>query len=192
MYKPNSGTILVNQLPLRQYDLAVLRNNISYVPQEVFLFSDTIKNNINFGLNETEENKPENVAKTAMIYDEIMQFSDGFETIVGERGVTLSGGQKQRISIARALIKNAELYIFDDCLSAVDIKTESGILNNLNQALNDKTSIFVTHRLFGLMEFDKIIVMDNGAIAETGTHEILLNKKGLYYELYIEQQKQNI
>jgi len=167
-----------------------LRSQISYVPQDVFLFSETVSNNIKFGNASATNEDVIRAAKNASIYSEIERFSDGFETMVGERGVTLSGGQKQRISIARALIKDPGIVIFDDCLSAVDGKTEKEIIANLYSYLQDKTAIIITHRIFALFQFDQIIVMDDGRIAEQGTHGELLEKKGLYAEMYTRHQAQ--
>ncbi len=189
LYEPTTGNINIKNRDYCQYALPYLRQQIAYVPQEVFLFSDTIYNNIKFGIENATNEMAENAAKNAQIFNEIMQFNDGFETMVGERGVTLSGGQKQRISIARALLKNSNLYFFDDCLSAVDVNTEIAILNQLDIFLKNKAAIFVTHRIFNLMNFDKIIVLENGEIMETGTHQELLNNKKHYYDLYMEQQQ---
>jgi ATP-binding cassette subfamily B protein len=147
-----------------------------------------IKNRI--GVSSPEE--IEMAARNANIYDEIMEFPEGFNTIIGERGVTLSGGQKQRISIARAMLKNPEILIFDDCLSAVDAKTEQLILNNLAEVLKDKTAIIITHRIFSLLAFDLVIVIDDGNIIEQGTHDDLVKKNGYYAELYRKQQASSI
>jgi ATP-binding cassette, subfamily B, multidrug efflux pump len=189
MYNISQGSIKISNQSIENYILNCLRQQISYVPQEVFLFSETIYNNIKFGVENATKEEVQMAAKNAQIYDEIMRFENGFETMVGERGVTLSGGQKQRISIARALLKKSTIYIFDDCLSAVDIKTEVAILNKIQDFLKDKTAIFVTHRIFNLMNFDKIIVLDHGAIVEIGTAEILLQKNGAYAKMYAEQNK---
>ena len=190
MYDPEKGMILYDGVPLTKIDLEHLRSGISYVPQDVFLFSDTVNNNICFGLEHAETNEIINAAKQAYVHNEIISFSHGYETMIGERGVTLSGGQKQRISIARGMIKDPRIVIFDDCLSAVDAKTEKEILHNLNLYLQDKTAIIITHRIFSLFNFDKILVLDEGSIVEEGTHEQLLNANGIYKEMYIRQQKQ--
>ena len=190
MYDPQQGMILYDGIPLKKIDTSYLRQHISYVPQDVFLFSETVNNNIAFGLEKAGATAVINAAKQAGVHREIEHFSDGYQTMIGERGVTLSGGQKQRISIARALIKNPSIVIFDDCLSAVDAKTEKEILSNLNAYLQDKTSIIITHRVFSLLEFDKIIVMDEGEIAEQGTHASLLRQNGYYAEMYARQQAQ--
>ena len=190
MYDVQKGMITYDGIPVNKISLDSLRSQISYVPQDVFLFSETVMNNIKFGNASATTEDVIKAAKNASIYNEIERFSDGFETMVGERGVTLSGGQKQRISIARALIKDPGIVIFDDCLSAVDGKTEKEIITNLYLYLEDKTAIIITHRIFSLFRFDKIIVLDEGRIAEQGTHEELLAKKGLYTEMYARQQAQ--
>jgi ATP-binding cassette, subfamily B, multidrug efflux pump len=185
-----SGTILLNQLDIKQYKLLELRNKIAYVPQEVFLFSDSIKNNIKFGNDSATDDEVIQAAKNAKIYDEIMSFENNFETIVGERGVTLSGGQKQRISIARALLKNAEVYIFDDCLSAVDVNTEYELMQRWQNVLQNKISIFVTHRVTYLQNFTNIIVMEEGQIIEQGNHTQLSIANGTYSKM-LQQQSTN-
>jgi ATP-binding cassette subfamily B protein len=188
LYDVDNGTIFYDENPIKKIALNDIRTAISYVPQDVFLFSDSISNNIRFGKEEATPDEIYEAAKKACIYDEIINFQLGFETMVGERGITLSGGQKQRISIARALIKNPEIVIFDDCLSAVDGKTEQQIISNLQQYLQHKTAIIITHRIFSLFQFDKIIVLDEGTIAEIGTHDQLMNQKGIYFEMYNRQQ----
>lgn len=190
MYDPVNGMILYDNVPLTKINLEYLRSSISYVPQDVFLFSDTVNNNIRFGLDEATETTIISAAGQAYVHNEIMSFAKGYETMIGERGVTLSGGQKQRISIARALIKDPQIVIFDDCLSAVDAKTEKEIIQNLDLYIRDKTAIIITHRIFSLFDFDKILVLDNGRIVEDGTHEELLLAGGLYKEMYSRQQKQ--
>ena len=166
-----------------------LRTNIGYVPQEVFLFSDTIASNIAFGNKSGQSNNEEvqAAAKKASVYDNIIQFENGFDTVIGERGITLSGGQKQRISIARAIINNPEILIFDDCLSAVDTNTEEAILSNLKEIMNEKTSIIISHRISSIKNADYIIVLDEGLISEKGTHSELINNKG-YYSTTFEKQ----
>ncbi len=188
MYDPQQGAITIDNAPLNKVSLHELRSSISYVPQDVFLFSDTIANNIAFGSEGATQASIEASAHKARIHDEIMGFETGYETLVGERGVTLSGGQKQRISIARALIQEKPIVIFDDCLSAVDARTEKEILNNFKEYLSNKTAIIITHRIFTLFEFDQIIVLDDGQIAEKGTHPQLLALNGIYTELYQKQQ----
>jgi ATP-binding cassette subfamily B protein len=188
LFDPVNGKISINGIELNQMDLENLRSQISYVPQDVFLFSDTIKNNINFGSADQSMDNAVGAAEKAAIRTEIESLPNGFETWVGERGVTLSGGQKQRISIARALSKQNELLIFDDCLSAVDAKTEHRIAENLNQYLSNKTAIIITHRIFPSFKFNQIIVMDDGKIIEKGTHDSLLAQNGAYAELLRTQQ----
>ena len=189
MYDPQQGEIFYDNISVKHIDLATLRSQVSYVPQDVFLFSDTVTNNIGFGVKGATLEMTKEAAKQAVIAGEIEQFSEGYETTIGERGVTLSGGQKQRISIARALIKNHEIVVFDDCLSAVDARTEREIIQNLYGFLEGKTAIIITHRIFSLFEFDKIILLEDGAIAEEGTHSSLLQQNGLYAEMYRNQQK---
>lgn len=187
-FDPSSGEILLDDQPLQTLDLEKVREQIGYVPQDVFLFSDTIKNNIDFGLHQpASDNTIRTAARYASVEKEIDKLDQGFDTKIGERGVTLSGGQKQRVSIARALIKDPKILLLDDCLSAVDNKTEHEILNNLNQYLHGRTSILITHRIFTLLHFNKIIVLDNGHISEMGTHEELLALKGYYTKLYNKQ-----
>ena len=166
MYDVAEGKIELDNINIQQIDLKMLREQISYVPQDVFLFSETVENNIGFGLGGASRAAVERAAKQASVEKEIAAFSHQYETMIGERGVTLSGGQKQRISIARALIKNPDLVIFDDCLSAVDARTENEIIGNLNEYLQDKTAIIITHRIFSLFSFDKIVVLEEGTIVE--------------------------
>ncbi|MCE3283140.1 MAG: transporter, transrane protein [Chitinophagaceae bacterium] len=184
-YDTTSGEIAINGQPINTVSLKQLRERISYVPQDVFLFSDTISDNIAFGITaSTRVVSPETAATYAVIDREIRTFHNGYDTMIGERGVTLSGGQKQRISIARALMKDSDIIILDDCLSAVDAKTEHEITKNLNQYLGDKTAIIITHRIISSIEFDQVIVMSHGKILEQGKHESLLEKRGYYAELY--------
>ena len=188
MFDPTDGTVSINEINLRDMELESLRSQISYVPQDVFLFSDTIQHNINFGSADNSLEKARIAAEKAVILSEIESLPQAFETWIGERGVTLSGGQKQRISIARALSKENELLIFDDCLSAVDAKTEHKIADNLNAYLQNKTAIVITHRVFPSFIFDQILIMEDGRIIEKGTHESLLKKNGAYAELLRNQQ----
>ena len=180
------------QLPLmekkiNEVNLYDLRNSIGIVPQDAFLFSDTIKNNIKFGKENATDEEVINAAKKAVVHDNIVNFNKQYETILGERGITLSGGQKQRVSIARAIIKNPEILLFDDCLSAVDTETEELILNNLLEISKDKTTIIVSHRVSSAKNADKIIIIDEGQIIQEGTHNQLVNQDGYYAELYAKQ-----
>jgi len=188
LFDPQNGDITIDGTNIKQIKRSILREQIGYVPQDVFLFSDTISNNIGFGLNTFNEELVESAATRAHIKTEIMQFPEQFQTLVGERGVMLSGGQKQRVSIARALIKNSEILIFDDCLSAVDAKTEQLILQQLAEVMKDKTALIITHRIFSLLAFDQVIVLDDGRIIEQGTHVELLEKNGYYADLFRKQQ----
>ena len=191
MYDLTDGEILIDGKGIREHDLSSLRRRIGYVPQDVFLFSDSIHNNISFGATgEVDRETVEKFARYAAIYEDIKALPEGFDTIIGERGVTLSGGQKQRVSIARALIKEPDILIFDDCLSAVDTQTEKQILSYFNEYLQDKTAIIITHRIYAYLQFDQIIVLDNGRITEMGTHEQLLQNKGYYYELFENQSRE--
>jgi ATP-binding cassette subfamily B protein len=185
MYDVTAGEILIDGKDVRQLNLSSLRKQIGYVPQDVFLFSDSIEKNI--GFSDAANILPQTAAKNASVHNDIVEFKEQYDTVVGERGITLSGGQKQRISIARAIIKNPSVIILDDCLSAVDTKTEKTILTNLKDVLIGKTSIIITHRITSMIDFDKILVLDNGTIAEQGTHEELINNKGLYTEMYEKQ-----
>ncbi len=188
-YDTNQGTILIDNNDIKLINLNELRESVGYVPQEVFLFSDTIENNIAFG---SKNGLPElsviiEAAKNAAIYNSIIEFPDAFKTKIGERGVTLSGGQKQRISIARAIIKDPKILIFDDCLSAVDTETEDIILGNLEQIMKNKTSLIVSHRVSSVKNADKILVIENGAIIETGTHQSLMKLGKNYFTMYQNQ-----
>ena len=189
MYETSTGQILIDGVDINNFQVQNLRNDIGYVQQDVFLFSDTIQNNIQFGLKEkVSYDDLTHAAKTAHVLKEINNLPKQFDTLVGERGTTLSGGQKQRVAIARALIKNPSILILDDCLSAVDANTERTILGNLDYYIKDKTTLFITHRIFYNFNFDLIIYLQEGKIAEQGTHDSLLAKNGLYAELYRAQQ----
>ncbi len=187
-YDVTEGEISMDEANVRELNLSRLRAQIGYVPQDVFLFSDTIRDNIAFGKEDATTEEIKQAVHQAVILKEIEALPEKFSTLVGERGVTLSGGQKQRISLARALIKNPQLLIFDDCLSAVDANTEHIIINNLNKYLADKTAIIITHRIFSLMDFDKIVVLEDGRIVEEGTHNSLMSAKGYYFDLYEKQR----
>ena len=187
LFDVGNGMIQIDGHDIKEYPLEVLRQNIGYVPQENFLFSTTIKENIGFGIDEFSDIEVEEAADNAQILDNIKDFPEQFETMVGERGVSLSGGQKQRVSIARALVKNPSILILDDSLSAVDTKTEEAILQKLKRIMRNRTSIIIAHRISTIKEADEIIVLDEGEIIEKGTHEQLLNLKGTYYELHQKQ-----
>ena len=188
LYNVEDNMISIGDRDINRISLNSLRSNIGFVSQDPFLFSATISENIALALDEVDIPMVETAAKQADIYDNIKDFPKGFDTVVGERGATLSGGQKQRSSIARALIKNPDILILDDCLSAVDAKTEVKILDNLKEVLKDRTSIIVSHRISAIKNADKIIVMDNGKIVEEGTHEELKVKEGIYKDIFEKQQ----
>ena len=192
MYDPTSGTVKIDGIKVQDRDLNQVRKRIGYVPQDVFLYSDTISKNVAFGQPNATQEQIEQFTKYASVYEDIKGLSEGFDTLVGERGVTLSGGQKQRVSIARALIKEPDIVILDDSLSAVDTKTEKRILSYLDSTLADKTAIIITHRVYSLLDFDKIIVLEDGVISATGTHEELIEKGGYYAELYEMQSMEEV
>ena len=183
-YDVKEGRILIDNQDIKNINLNDWRNQIGIVPQEVFLFSDSIQNNITFGKDQCETADIHQAAQMAGVYDSIIAFPNGFETLLGERGITLSGGQKQRVSIARALIKKPSLLLFDDALSAVDTQTEENILSNLASTRKDATNILISHRVSTLKNADMILYLANGKVAEMGSHEALLANKGPYYELY--------
>lgn len=190
MYNVDSGSIGYDGASIADFKLSSLRGQISYVPQDVFLFSDTVENNIRFAIPNAARSEVEEAAQMAGVAKEIEGFENGYDTMIGERGVTLSGGQKQRISIARALLKKPSLIIFDDCLSAVDAKTEQEIMGKLSRYLVGRTAIIITHRVFSLLSFDRIIVLDEGRIVEQGTHnELMQIPGGFYSKLYTRQQQ---
>ena len=187
MFDPTSGSILVDGINLKHFNPTRFRDQIGCVPQDVFLFSDTISNNVAFGLDSLDEHKTIEALKQADLYENVMEFPKQLNTILGERGITLSGGQKQRLSIARALAKKPQLLILDDCLSAVDTKTENNILNSLKQIMQDKTSIVISHRVSSAKLADKIIVLDDGQIIENGTYDQLMAFNGTFKQLYEKQ-----
>ncbi|MEZ7966519.1 MAG: ABC transporter ATP-binding protein, partial [Flavobacteriales bacterium] len=186
-YDVTSGSIKIDDRTIQNVHLESLRNSIGTVPQDVFLFSDSIRNNISFSDERLTEEEIVEAAKKAAIYDNIMEFPEKFDTVLGERGINLSGGQKQRISIARAIIKSPEILIFDDCLSAVDTETEDKILRSLSQIMEGKTSVIISHRISSILGADHILVLDKGQIIEQGSHQDLIDKKGYYHELYQKQ-----
>jgi ATP-binding cassette subfamily B protein len=186
-YDCSEGEILIDNIDIKQYNIPQFRSQMGYVPQDVFLFSETIKNNIKFGSDHLTDEQIFQAAKDADLYDNVMAFSKGFETELGERGITLSGGQKQRTSIARAIVRNPKILILDDCLSAVDTKTENIILNNLTKIMQNRTSIIISHRVSSAKLADKIVVLDAGKIVQQGTHETLMQIEGVYKELYEKQ-----
>ena len=187
LYDIEEGEILIDNNPVKKINLKSLRETIGYVPQDTFLFSDTIINNIKFGLNNATEKDVINACKTAKIHNEIMNFGKGYETLLGERGINLSGGQKQRISIARALIKKPKILILDDCLSAMDTETEKAILRSLEDYTKGITSIIISHRISSIKNADNIIVLENGSIVQQGTHNQLIDQNGYYKQLYYKQ-----
>ena len=189
LYDPTQGQVELDGIPLQDIELSNLRGAIGYVPQDVFLFSDTIANNIAFGVDEATEEEIQQAAKDAVVHDNIVDFPEGYDTLLGERGVNLSGGQKQRISIARAILRKPRILIFDDCLSAVDTETETLILENLRRIMKGRTTILISHRVSTVREADLILVLDKGRIVEQGNHTELLEQQGLYAELNRKQQR---
>ena len=187
LYDVDEGEILIDGIPIQNYNLAALRSEIGYVPQNPFLFSETIESNIRFGKSDASFEEIEAAAKSSAVSGNIERFNEGYKTILGERGVTLSGGQIQRISIARALIKDPKILLFDDCLSAVDADTEEEILKNLNVSSKEKTTLIVSHRISSVKEADCIIVIEQGEIIEQGTHSDLIKEDGFYNRLYLKQ-----
>lgn len=189
LYDVRGGEIRIDDIPIADYNLHSLRNQIGYVPQDVFLFSDTILNNIAFGIKDPDENKVIQSARDADVYENIMGFPMGFATRVGERGITLSGGQKQRVSIARAIVREPKILMLDDALSAVDTRTENNILNNLKRIMLGRTTIIISHRVSSAKLANKIIVLLDGTVVESGTHDELIEKNGFYRELYDKQSQ---
>ncbi|KRB56848.1 ABC transporter ATP-binding protein [Flavobacterium sp. Root186] len=187
LYDVTDGRITIDQNEISSLNLNDLRNSIGIVPQDAFLFSDTIKNNIKFGNQNASDEEVIKAAKNAVVHDNIIAFNKQYDTILGERGITLSGGQKQRVSIARAIIKNPAILLFDDCLSAVDTETEETILHNLFEFCKDKTTIIVSHRVSSAKNADRIIILEDGEIIQQGSHNQLINQEGYYASLYLKQ-----
>ena len=187
LYDVKEGSITIDGTPIDQVNLFDLRDSIGIVPQDAFLFSDSIKNNIKFGKENASEEEVIQAAKQAVVHDNIMTFNKRYETVLGERGITLSGGQKQRVSIARAIIKDPEILLLDDCLSAVDTETEESILNNLLKISKNKTTIIVSHRVSSAKNADTIIILEDGKIIQEGSHNQLVNQEGYYRALYYKQ-----
>jgi ATP-binding cassette subfamily B multidrug efflux pump len=187
LYDPTEGEILIDKIPLRDYDVHAYRRQLGYVPQDVFLFSDSIANNVRFGTTDMPQERIEKAVKDADLYQNILNFPQGFDTRLGERGITLSGGQKQRLSIARAIARDPKILILDDCLSAVDTNTENIILNNLKRIMDQRTSVIISHRVSSAKLADKIVVLHEGKIVEQGTHTDLMARNGAYKELYEKQ-----
>lgn len=188
LYEPQTGEIHIDGADIRNYGINYLRNQIAFVSQDTFLFSETIRKNIILGNRNAKREEVEWVTRLAQIHDEIMQFPDGLDTVIGERGITLSGGQKQRIALARALILNRPILILDDAFSSVDAETERKILSALKTELINRTAIVISHRIFAIREASKIVVLDNGKIVEQGTHAELIRRRGLYYGIFWTQQ----
>ncbi|MEL0652172.1 ABC transporter ATP-binding protein [Algibacter sp. TI.3.09] len=187
LYDIDKGSIIINKQEIDQVNLSNLRDSIGYVPQEAFLFSDSLKNNIKFGKEDATDEEVIEAAKNAQVHKNIIKFNHGYDTVLGERGITLSGGQKQRVSIARAIIKLPKILLFDDCLSAVDTETEEKILKNLNKITEGKTTIIVSHRVSSAKNANKIIVLEDGEIVQQGTHDTLIDIDGYYKHLYLKQ-----
>ena len=190
LYDVQKGSIEIDGINIKNLNLMSLRAAIGFVPQDPFLFSDSIKNNIKFGKNKATDSEVIEASKKARVHNNIINFKNGYDTVLGERGITLSGGQKQRVSIARAFIKNPEILLFDDCLSAVDTETEEQILNNIDLVTKEKTTIIVSHRISSAKNADKIIVLNGGQIAQEGTHDTLISVEGYYKELYQKQLRE--
>ena len=192
LYDPSEGSIKLDGVDMKEYTLDQIRENIGYIPQNAFLFSESIEDNIRFGAQKIELKDIKEASKKAAVHQNIISFKDSYDTLLGERGVTLSGGQIQRISIARALIKNSKILLLDDCLSAVDTDTEEEILKNLKNVSTKKTTVIVSHRISSLKHADKIIVLENGEIIQQGKHSDLIESKGYYKELFEKQQTERV
>jgi len=192
LYDPSKGSIKLDGVDMKEYTLDQIRENIGYIPQNAFLFSESIEDNIRFGAQKIELKDIKEASKKAAVHQNIISFKDSYDTLLGERGVTLSGGQIQRISIARALIKNSKILLLDDCLSAVDTDTEEEILKNLKNVSTKKTTVIVSHRISSLKHADKIIVLENGEIIQQGKHSDLIESKGYYKELFEKQQTEGV
>ena len=190
IYDPKKGDIFIGDKNIKSIEISKLRSLISYVPQNNFLFSESIKKNIEFGNPSSSIDDITNAAKLAEVDLEVEKFDNGYETILGERGVTLSGGQAQRISIARSFIKDSEIYLFDDCFSSLDSDTEDRILKNLKNNFKNKTLIIISHRISCVKDADNIIVLDDGKIIQSGSHNQLLKNKGYYKDLYLKQNSE--
>ena len=187
LYDVEEGMLTIDGIPIKNLNLSDLRNSIGYVPQDAFLFSDTLRNNIRFGKEDATEEEVIEAAKNAVVHKNIIEFNKGYDTVLGERGITLSGGQKQRLSIARAIIKDPKILLFDDSLSAVDTETEEQILQHLHKISKDKTTIIVSHRISSVKNATNIIVLEDGKIIQSGSHNELVNLEGYYKELYAKQ-----
>jgi ATP-binding cassette subfamily B multidrug efflux pump len=190
LYDTQKGSVEIDGVNVKVLNLKNLRTAIGFVPQDPFLFSDTLKNNIKFGENNATDAEVIEAAKKAVVHKNIINFKNGYDTILGERGITLSGGQKQRVSIARAFIKSPQILLLDDCLSAVDTETEEKILNNIELVTKNKTTIIVSHRISSAKNADSIIVLNDGIIAQQGTHDTLITVEGYYKELYQKQLRE--
>jgi ATP-binding cassette subfamily B multidrug efflux pump len=187
LYDVDNGVVTIDDVPIKEINLIDLRKDIGFVPQDPFLFSDSISNNIKFGKEDATEEEIITAAKKAVVHENIIDFKNGYQTVLGERGVTLSGGQKQRVSIARAIIKDPQILIFDDCLSAVDTETEEKILSNLEEVSKNKTTFIISHRVSSAKNADKIMILNEGEIIQQGSHNQLISKEGYYKELYEQQ-----
>ena len=189
LYDPTSGIVLIDGVPLPDVAMEKLRDQLGIVPQDVFLFSDSITNNIAFSLDATPDlqQRVEDAARTAQVHQDIRQFPKGYGTLLGERGVTLSGGQKQRVSIARAIVRRPRILIFDDPLSAVDTATEEAILSGLRRVMKGRTTVIISHRISAVQAADHILVLEHGSIIEEGRHAQLIDQGGTYAQLYEEQ-----